>query len=629
MVQKAGTNKPERVISLKPVVAGFALQFFFFIFHLIVGSWTQSGSLEKNSHFLLLSSGFWVLAFLHSFFKKKAIEEKNELQRVENLRLERGAKSALFQNNEIVAGSFQQNLVRFEKYFLPIACFIFSILLMGFGYVIYQEFRFLPFEDSPKNIFKACAFIASISFLLLIAGLYIRGLAKGDYGYLRGPATIMLTGAGMCLAESATLLAFTSGWLENLNLIFIIGSGLSFFVGLELLLNTFLFLIKPVHREESKLPPYDSRVFLLLTSTGSAWKSLNGMIDYQFGFRVSESWLYKTFLKLILPFVIFQVLVGLLCTCFVIIKSGQIGFEERFGQPLNQGIGLEPGLHFKLPWPIDEVKKINIAQITKVEVGHKDDDHETIDPKQLSTLDHYQETDLYVVKRKAIDISDDKVASASEDYLELISISVVFQYQPNPKQLYSYLYQYQSLDEPIQTLIRAELSAFLSEKLITGSLGGQATKWNQDFKARFYSKVALAIPGIVPVYLSLKNIHVPAELSESVNEIFIATEKKKISVFNSEVEAIKLGMQSEQEVLALINSHKNEILSLEANDETKRIMNLKEVYGKFKKVFRQREWLEVVEKIFADANVDFVSSKVKIILEDGDKGGDPLDNFSE
>jgi regulator of protease activity HflC (stomatin/prohibitin superfamily) len=629
MDQKTVINKPERVISLKPVVIGFSLQFFFFIFHIIVGGWTQSNSLEKNSHFLLLSSGFWGLAFLHSFFKKKAVEEKNEIQRVENLRLERGVKSALFQNNEIVAGSFQQNLVRFEKYFLPIACFIFSGILMGFGYLIYQEFKFLPFQDSPKNIFKACAFIASISFLLLVAGLYIRGLAKGDYGYLRGPATIMLTGAGMCLAESATLLAFTNGWLENLNPLFIIGSALSFFVGLELLLNTFLFLIKPVHREESKLPPYDSRVFLLLTSTGSAWKSLNGMIDYQFGFRVSESWLYKTFLKLILPFVVFQIIAGLLCTSFVIINSGQIGYVERLGRPLNQGIGWEPGLHFKMPWPIDEVKKINITQVATVEVGHKNDDHEKIDPKQLGTLEHYQETDLYVVKRKAIDTTDEKINGANEDYLELISVSAVFQYQPNPKQLSSYLYQYQSLEEPIQTLIRSELLTFLSEKIIAGSLGSQASTWNQEFKKRFYKKVEVAIPGIIPMYLSLKNIHVPAELSESVNEIFVASEKKKVEVFNSEIDAIKIGMQSEQEVLALTSSHKNEILRLEANDETKRILNLKEVFSKFKKIFKQREWLEVIEKVFADANIDFVSSKVKVILEDGNKGGDPLEDFSE
>lgn len=629
MNQKSVNLKSARVISLKPVIIGFSLQFFFFIFHLLVGNWTQSNFLEKNSHFLLLSCGFWLVALLHSFFKKKAVEEKNELLRIEKLRLERGAKSALFQNNEINAGSFQQNFVKFEKYFLPIYCFGFSFILMGFGYIIYQEFKFLPFQDSPKNIFKACAFIASIFFLLLVAGLYIRGLAKSDYGYLRGPATIMLTGAGMCLAESGLLLAFTSGWLENLNILFIGSSALSFLVGLELLLNTFLFLIKPVHPDESKLPPYDSRVFLLLTSTGSAWKSFNGMIDYQFGFRVSESWLYKTFLKLILPFVIFQVVAGLICTCFVIITSGQVGFMERLGQPLQEGKGLMPGLHFKLPWPIDEVKKINITQVITVETGHKNDDHDAVDPKHLNTIDHYQETDLYVVKRKAMDGADEQSSDSKEDYFELVAISVVFQYKANPNQLSSYLYQYQSLEVPIQTLIRAELISFLSDKLITGNVGLHATKWNNDFKALFFKKIEGAMPGILPVFLSLKNVHVPAELSESVNEIFVSSEKKKISIFNSEVEAIKMGMQAEQEVAALTSSHKDTILQFEANDEVKRIVNLRDVYKNYKKVFMQREWLEVMEKIFANANIDFVSGKIKINLEDGNKGGDPLENFLE
>lgn len=625
MDKKTNSAVPEKIVSLKPVVAGFVIQFTFFIFHIIVGIWSKCAVLEVNSYFLFLSSGFWVLALIHTQLRKKSNEEKNELLRVENLRKERGAKSALFQNNELSYGGYPQNLIRFEKYFLPIMCFLFSLGFMTLGYSYYQEFK-SPFMDERLDreiLLKASAFISGISFLFLIAGLYLRGLAKGEYSYMRGPATIMLINALLCIVEVVSLIAFNSGWIENIMFLFLINAILTFSVGFELTLNTFLYLFKPVHKEEMHLPPYDSRVFLLLTSTGSAWKSFNGMIDYQFGFRISESWFYKTILKLVLPFLVLQILAGFLSTSFVIIRSGQLGVVERFGQPLNQGVGLLPGFHLKLPWPIDEVNKVNVAQIFTIEAGHTNDDHEKIDPAKQATLEHYRETDLFVVKKKS--------ATGADEHMELISISATFDYQANPDKLIDYLYQFDSLEKYLQMMIHAELSAFLSEKSYSGDLGYQVTVWNEEFRQRFYLKIMAEIPGIIPVYLSLKNIHVPVELSESVNEIFIATEKRKISVFQAEAEALSIETQGVQEVLEIQYGQKLSINknAMETMDETKRIKNLIEIDKNFGAVFRQREWLEVLEKALSDANIDFVPKRLRLNLEDSDKGLNPLDTFTE
>lgn len=625
MEHKTNSIAMERSVSLKPVMFGLIIQFVFFTFHIIVGIWTKCQPLEINSYFLLLCTGFWGLALIHTQLRKKSNEEKNELIRVENLRKERGAKSALFQNNELSSGSFLQNLIRFEKYFLPVICFIFAIVIMTLGYSYYQEFTspFSEMQPRLENIFKASAFIACISFLLLVSGLYLRALAKGEYSYMRGPATIMLTCSALCLAEAASLIAFTTGGVKDLLFLFLIGAILTFSVGFELLLNTFLYLFKPVHKEEIHLPPYDSRVFLLLTSTGSAWKSLNGMIDYQFGFRISESWFYKTILKLVLPFILLQILVGMLCTSFVMIPSGQLGVIERFGQPMNNGVGLEPGLHFKLPWPIDEVIKVDVSRVFTIEAGHKNDDHNSIDPAKKNTLDHYRETDLFVVKKKS--------GNENEDHLELVSISAVFQYQANSKKLIEYLYRVESIENMIQMMVHSELSSFLAEKTITSDMGNQISVWNEEFKSRFFKRVEMELPGISPIYLSLNNIHVPVELSESVNEIFIASEKKKISVYQAQADAIKLETQALQEVLEIQNDQKQAIFktAMEAIEETKRINNLKEIDKSFGRTLRQREWLEILEKALGLADIDFVPNKIKINLEDGNKGHDPLEVFKE
>lgn len=614
----------EKPVSLKPAVLGLIAQFLFFIFHALIGSWTHSSPVELNSYFILLGCGFWFLALLHTFFKAKAIEEKNELIRVENIRLERGAKSSLFQNNEIINNSFQQNFLKYEKYFLPILCFIFSLLLMGFGFQIYREYKFLSVFEVPINIFKACAFIAGISFLLLMLGLYVRALAEGGQAFLRGPGTMMLTSAILCVVEAGSLIAFTSGWVENLNILYFIGIILCFTVGVELLLNTFLFIIKPVHANETKIPPYDSRIFLLLTSTGSAWQSINAMIDYQFGFKVSESWFYKTLLKLVIPFLLFQIAAGLLCTSFVMINAGSVGVIERFGKPQNVGEPLQPGLHFKLPWPIENVNKVNIREVKSLEVGHKNDDHDAIASAQKGVLSHYEETDLFAVRRHAISNQD-------ETYMEMISISASILYSPNLKNLESYLYQYKSTEDVLKMLLHSELSMFLSEKTIGQNFAVVVTDWNNEFSSRFINKAKLIVPGVLIEYVTLQNIHVPAELSDAVNEKFISSEKRKTESLNAKTEVVKLETQTDQEVAVLKNTGLQDInrIDLVAKVESKRVANISDLYKKYGAIFKQREFLEMIENYLSISKIDFVSSNTKIMLEDSDKTPNALESFKE
>lgn len=57
--------------------------------------------------------------------------------------------------------------------------------------------------------------------------------------------------------------------------------------------------------------------------------------------------------------------------CFGIVQPGEVAIRERLGQATDEDIDkpLDPGLHFKFPWPIDEYVRIPTQQLQYIPVG--------------------------------------------------------------------------------------------------------------------------------------------------------------------------------------------------------------------------------------------------------------------
>ena len=57
-------------------------------------------------------------------------------------------------------------------------------------------------------------------------------------------------------------------------------------------------------------------------------------------------------------------------TSLIVIGPRQEGMRIRFGRPANKTVPLGPGLHFKFPWPIEKIAKVNTREIRKMHIGN-------------------------------------------------------------------------------------------------------------------------------------------------------------------------------------------------------------------------------------------------------------------
>ena len=82
----------------------------------------------------------------------------------------------------------------------------------------------------------------------------------------------------------------------------------------------------------------------------ACWGSRKGLIttaaqalDYQFGFKVSETWFYRFFEKALGWLLLLQLGALVLSTCVVFIEAGEQGLLEHFGKPRGEPLAARPG----------------------------------------------------------------------------------------------------------------------------------------------------------------------------------------------------------------------------------------------------------------------------------------------
>jgi membrane protease subunit HflK len=149
-------------------------------------------------------------------------------------------------------------------------------------------------------------------------------------------------------------------------------------VAVEVILNLILDIYRPRVPGQEARPPYDSRLLGLFAEPEGVLKTVAATLDYQFGFKVSETWFYHFMERMVLPLVLVQVVSLWLLTSLVIIEPNEVAFVERMGRPYVstqdaakglRGTVFGPGFRLKAPWPFAVTRRIPAGQVLHLEIG--------------------------------------------------------------------------------------------------------------------------------------------------------------------------------------------------------------------------------------------------------------------
>ena len=281
----------------------------------------------------MLFLGLGVLVAAVSWFQMR-LEDR---ERLEKLELDELAKahsgSALFEARDAEVFPAQRSREQFERFFVPAFTVLLFVLQAGGAWLLWHWLSQSTTVPDVKQPITGLGVVRRVRPAAVPARPVLghhRPAGTPPFAAARGELLALQclfvpgggAGHGWCLGRLSE-----DGLLRRAVLCGLLG-----LVALETLVQLVLEIYRPRVKGKIERPLYESRLVGLLGQPEGLITTAAQALDYQFGFKVSETWFYRFFERALGWLLLLQVGALVLSTCVVFIDAGEQGVLEHFGK---------------------------------------------------------------------------------------------------------------------------------------------------------------------------------------------------------------------------------------------------------------------------------------------------------
>jgi modulator of FtsH protease HflK len=577
--------------------ASLILSVVFFGIVFFVGRWSGFFALSAISWLILSAALIWFVLVIQ--FHQRALAEQEKLDIGQLAESKHG--STIFQEGRERAVMFavaQRRLELLEKWFIPAFSAIIAVYQIAIGLYLLKAVS-ASVNNEAKQSLVCAACMTAIAFVSFIISRYATGMsAQPQWKPLRAGGSILLGIAILCFALAVSLAMAQFQIFIVINVIDFIVPILLLAIGAETALNVVFDIYRPRLKDQYARSAFDSRLLGIINEPGGIFRTAASTIDYQFGFKVSQTWFYKLLEKAIAPLILFAAVTLYLLSCIVVVNPNEEAIIEHFGNPRNhtgQVRLAEPGLTFKWPWPIDiaykhptkMVSEISIGFVPKYKPGTTELDREPL----LWGKSHYEKEYLLLVASEQTSTGSTTGAVP----VSLIIATVPVQYRV--KDLYSFIYTHDEPEKLLESICYRELTRFAASAKIEVNdeasinqslLGAGRAEAERTLTSRIQAAADEAGLGVEIVFLGLQGIHPPPEVAGDYQKVIGAVQKKQALILSA-------------------YAHRNKDLSTLAGsvEDADKLYSLAAKYQQAKEKNQPKE----IEKLTSDLDLAFAEAK--------------------
>ena len=297
-------------------------------------------------------------------------------------------------------------------------------------------------------------------------------------------------------------------------------------------------------------------------------------------------------------------------TGIYVVNPGEQAVIRRFGALIEQPV--TEGIHYRLPWPIDQVQKINTSEVRRADVG-------------VSLPEHMHESD-----------SPEPVQLLTGDE-NIITSEAIVHYRV--KDAAKFLYNVNANDEQLvrnsveSALVEVMANMPVDDVLSTGKVQAQngIVEKTQSILDRYYSGsqvTAFNIQAIVP----------PDQVAEAFRDVTAAREDKEKQINEARGYANSIIPEARGKANQQISQAEASSIELtnSAKGEAERFISMLTEYQNNSQIYYQdttkyRLFLETFEKIFPKVKkyiVDSADGSIDVTLIDPDLSGTVIPGIS-
>lgn len=528
------------VISLAAAVAAF-----------VVARYTNS--LAGLVSVLFLGLGTLVSAV--SWFQMR-MEHSEKLEKLEFDELARThGDSALFESRDAEVFPAQRSREQFERFFVPIFTVILCLAEAGGAYFFWKWLSSSTTSPNLKQPVAGMFIFFLLALVLFLVGRFSSTFARLEHQRLLRPsASYLLLNAVLCALVGAGIVGVQARFSRADLYVARVLCGLLALIGIETLVALVLEIYRPRVKGKVGRPLYDGRLVGLLGQPEGLITTAAQAIDYQFGFKVSETWFYRFFERAILWLLPLQVLLLILSTGLVIVEPGEQALLEHFGKPVEGRTVLGPGPHFKWPWPIDRIYRYRTEQIQTFEVGSSPDQEKEEERAVLWTVAHTkQDEDNFLVANRepASAGATNQVAAKRTPPVSLITGSIPVLYQITNVQ--DWAYNNEDAPSLLQDLGTREIVRYLAGADLTELMSAGRLEASQALAQRIQAASDAHGLGARIIEVGLQDLHPPVKVALDYEKVVAATQLAEANILGARADEIKTNALSVSQATTLVD----------------------------------------------------------------------------
>lgn len=520
----------------------------------------------------LITTLYAFIVLILAFLKNKSAREEED-----QILLEQRKKSGkTFDSDEDVLFTARRTLANYSKYSEYLAAALATLLI--FIALFLMQRTWSGFGSAELLPARQAAFVALVmSVMAILSGVFCIGQSRSDvFRWLRPVGVWFVLNSVVLLSASLAITLKSNGLLSFDYFASRVFFAIFAILAAELLINFVIEFYRPRTRFEDK-PVFESRILSVITEPGGVLRNIADTLDYQFGFQVSGTWIYRFLERSIAPLLLVWLSLLWLATAFDEVPAGNMGVREVFGNRAENT--LESGFYMKWPWPIGEIRKFPVNRVQEIFVGSQlkttgTDKH----PKViLWTKSHYAKEIIFLIAnnldpnvnlKKALPESTalangpkkPEATSTMQDEapVSFITALVPVQFRIRQNELMYFAYSYEN---PVKTL------KFISEKVVTeyfastdmlSVMSDKRGKAIEVIKRDIQKKADRMKLGVEIVAVSLLDAHPPIkdELPQAFQDVVAARERKETMILDAKrykastlpaAEAVAIDLVSEAE----------------------------------------------------------------------------------
>jgi len=592
------------------------------------GLWASA--IPAVAWFLLIGAGFWLMTAVHLRQLRLSEMEEEEWQRLVAERQAGGARGRLFEDDEIAAHEARSRLLTLEKYVLPSAGLVLALALAFAAYFLWPAGALVV---NRVDCAQAAALMLICAMGTFLLGMYASGMARQpEWRPLKAGAGYMMA---CSILSGLSALALALGHFDTFGLLGVmrwVTPILMAVVAVEVGLNFVLDFYRPRIEGVASRPCYESRLLGMLTEPGGLFRTVSATLDYQFGFKVSETWFYHFLERAILPLVLFGVGAYWLLTCVVILGPQEEGIIECFGKPTQcaaecdngrQAASKEkgnvvrgPGIYVKWPWPISRLYRTDAKRIRRFDFGYESTEAEKAKMGDQSVRRYlwsakHRDKEFYVMVSAGALSDDVKVErekdSKVKDVVPVGLIASVGSVLYTIDDYEKFLYTTADPEKLLETAAYREHQRLFAGVKFFEVMGHGRQSAGETLRKRIQDVADSLDLGVRVLSVCLEGIHPPVEeeLGQAFEEVVAAEQEKQATIYKGETYANELKAGAEhQAASALAKAHGQRVQTRErARGEAARYEGRLAAYEKAPAVYRMSAFLDSLEKVMEKGKV--------------------------